>query len=106
MSSKIDPLSRLNLTHPDFGLTSTENGYLANWYLSPFQVEGTAFSSAEQFMMYRKALLFHDEDTAGRILATENVAEIKALGRQVKNYVDQDWNGVRQIVMMVRDKLK
>ena len=33
-----------------------ENGYLSNWYLSDFSVDGIEFTSMEQFMMYRKAI--------------------------------------------------
>lgn len=35
-----------------------ENGYLSNWYLAHFTVEGIEFSSMEQFMMYQKACRF------------------------------------------------
>ena len=76
-----------------------ENGYLSNWYISPFTLEGECFSSVEQFMMYRKAMCFSDEAIATKILATENTAEIKALGRQVANYNDHIWNGIRQLVV-------
>ena len=33
-----------------------ENGYLSNWYPSPFTLHGVDFSSMEQYMMYRKAI--------------------------------------------------
>ena len=36
------------------------NGYLSNWYLSDFEIDGIAYSSMEQYMMYQKASLFHD----------------------------------------------
>lgn len=62
-----------------------ENGYLSNWYLSHFTVNGIDFSSMEQFMMYQKAYRFHDEEIANDILHTDNVAEIKKLGRKVHN---------------------
>ena len=62
-----------------------ENGYLSNWYLSHFTVNGIDFSSMEQFMMYQKACRFHDEEIANDILHTDNVAEIKKLGRKVHN---------------------
>lgn len=78
---------------------SDENGYLSNWYLSTFTVDGVIFSSMEQFMMYRKAICFHDETVATQILATDDVAEIKSLGRKVSNYDDSHWSGVRQIVV-------
>ena len=62
-----------------------ENGYLSNWYLSHFTVKGIDFSSVEQFMMYQKACHFHDEKIANDILHTDDVAEIKKLGRKVHN---------------------
>ena len=76
-----------------------ENGYLSNWYPSLFTVEKKTFSSMEQFMMYRKAICFGDEAVATNILSTDDVAEIKALGRQVSNYDEHIWNGIRQIVV-------
>ena len=53
----------------------------------------------EQHMMYRKALSFGDEKVATQILATDNAAEIKALGRLVSGYDESLWNGIRQIVV-------
>jgi len=76
-----------------------ENGYLSNWYLSHFTVNGIDFSSMEQFMMYQKAYRFHDEEIADNILHTDNVAEIKKLGRKVHAYDENVWNGVRQIIV-------
>ena len=75
-----------------------ENGYLSNWYPSAFTLKGIDFSSMEQYMMYRKAICF-DDKVAAQILATEDVAEIKALGRLVSGYDENLWNGVRQIVV-------
>ena len=76
-----------------------ENGYLSNWYLSEFSADGEKFSSMEQFMMYQKAKYFKDEEVARQILATEDVAQIKKLGRQVSGYNENYWNGIRQIVV-------
>ena len=76
-----------------------ENGYLSNWYPSAFVVDGVGFSSAEQYMMYKKAVCFGDWDTAKEILCTDDVAQIKELGRQVSDYSESYWNGIRQIVV-------
>jgi len=76
-----------------------ENGYLSNWYPSKFVVNGVRFSSMEQYMMYHKARYFDDEAVAVQILSTNDVAKIKALGRQVSNYDENTWNGIRQIVV-------
>ena len=75
------------------------NGYLSNWYLADFSVDGIQYSSMEQYMMYQKALLFQDMEIAKQILNTSNVGKIKALGRSVKNYEDIIWNGMRQIIV-------
>ena len=76
-----------------------ENGYLSNWYPATFTLNGISFTSVEQYMMYQKAVAFDDKEIAKQILATEDVAKIKTLGRKVKNYDDNYWNGIRQIVV-------
>ena len=76
-----------------------ENGFLSNWYLSKFEVSGVVYSSMEQYMMYQKAICFHDEIVAGQILETDNVSEIKQFGRIVSGYDDTTWNGIRQIIV-------
>ena len=76
-----------------------ENGYLSNWYLSDFKVDSIQFSSMEQYMMYKKAIVFNNTKIAKEILETKDVSKIKALGRQVSNYNDTYWNGVRQIII-------
>lgn len=74
-------------------------GFLSNWYLSDFQVEGRLFTSMEQYMMYSKARVFGDEVIMRKILGTSDVAKIKALGREVAHYEETVWNGLRQIIV-------
>ena len=76
-----------------------ENGYLSNWYPSIFSEQSIEFSSMEQYMMYKKAKCFNDEEIATQILGTDDVSHIKQLGRLVANYDENYWNGVRQIVV-------
>lgn len=76
-----------------------EFGFLSNWYLSEFTINGVTFSSMEQYMMHRKALCFGDNRVASEILTTNDFSEIKALGRLVANYNENVWSGVRQIVV-------
>ncbi len=75
------------------------NGYLSNWYSSYFEVDNIGYSSMEQYMMRRKALVFGDLEIAAQILDTSDVGKIKALGRSVKNYNDIIWNGLRQPIV-------
>lgn len=76
-----------------------EYGFLSNWYLSEFRLGGITYSSMEQYMMYQKAILFGDTKSSQRILATDDVTEIKLLGRGVAQYVDSVWAGRRQIIV-------
>ena len=78
---------------------SEDYGFLSNWYLSDFQIDGITFTSMEQYMMYKKAVCFKDENIAKQILAEKNVAKIKELGRLVSGYDEHIWNGVRQIII-------
>lgn len=41
-----------------FHQTYEENGYLSNWCESSFTIEGINFNSVEQYMMYKKAIVF------------------------------------------------
>ena len=74
-------------------------GFLSNWYLSEFTLDGITFSSMEQYMMYQKAVLFEDADVAEQILETDDVVIIKELGRKVSGYIDSVWNGMRQVII-------
>lgn len=74
-------------------------GFLSNWYRSEFSVDGIKFTSMEQYMMYKKAILFEDAEIASQILKTDDVVLIKELGRKVSNYNDTVWNGMRQVVV-------
>lgn len=74
-------------------------GFLSNWYMSDFEIQGHRFSSMEQYMMYNKAITFEDHEIADKILSVSDVRAVKDLGRAVKNYNETIWNGIRQIVV-------
>lgn len=76
-----------------------ENGYLSNWFLSHFSIEGIKYTSMEQYMMYKKAVCFEDYEVARHILHTDDVVRIKEYGRSVSGYDDNIWSGIRQIIV-------
>ncbi|MDO4798211.1 MAG: NADAR domain-containing protein [Coriobacteriales bacterium] len=78
-----------------------KDGYLSNWYEAPFEFGGITFPTGEHWMMWHKAHLFRDWDTADRILEATSLDEVKNLGRQVKPYSDVAWDEVRVPVMRV-----
>jgi ribA/ribD-fused uncharacterized protein len=67
-------------------------GYFSNWYKSYFKLNGVSFNSGEQYMMYQKAMLFGDHETAAKILNEDNPREQKKLGRLVKNFDKVVWD--------------
>ncbi len=73
-------------------------GYLSNWYLSPFDLDGIHFTSTEQYIMYRKCMTFGDETSAKAILETEDTAMQQAIGQKASGYIDSVWAGMRQMV--------
>ena len=64
---------------------------LSQWYKCNFTENGIIFQSAEQYMMYHKALLFDDNEIATKILATTNQRKQKELGRLVQNFKENVW---------------
>ncbi len=73
-------------------------GFLSNWFYSPFDINGVHYTSAEQYIMHQKCLLFGDESSAKAILSTEDPERHQSIGRQAKGYVNTVWAGFRQII--------
>ena len=67
-------------------------GWCSQWYYCKFIENGINFSSAEQYMMYHKAILFGDKNIAAKILRTTDPAQCKRLGRKVSNFDEKTWN--------------
>ena len=86
------------------------NGYLSNWSPHSFYADGAnglvLFETAEHYMMYHKALLFGDLETADKILKTVHPRDVKRLGRLVKNYDDSVWSEKRFDVVLNGNILK
>ncbi|EXM39898.1 hypothetical protein RASY3_09200 [Ruminococcus albus SY3] len=81
-------------------------GFLSNWFFSPFEINDTKYTSAEQYIMHQKCLLFGDEESAKAILATEYPEKQQQIGRQAKGYINNMWAGSRQIIAVKGLKAK
>lgn len=75
-------------------------GRFSQWEASPFDVGGTRFLHAEQYMMYAKALLFGDHAAANRILEAVEPAEVKLIGRGVSGFEPRIWEMFREGVVL------
>lgn len=76
-----------------------ENGYLSNWYESPFVIDDFCYLSVEQYLMAQKAKLFHDAENYTAILKSNSPKECKALGRKVTPFDSDLWDKVRYDVL-------
>jgi ribA/ribD-fused uncharacterized protein len=75
----------------DFTFFFGKESPLSNWHHAPFSVKGIKFTDVEQFMMFCKAMLFKDDETAGKILSATHPSESKRLGREVKGFQQGVW---------------
>lgn len=70
------------------------------WSLASFEVDGVAYSSAEQFMMAGKARLFGDECSLQAIMNTDNPADQQAIGRRILGYREDVWINNRYPIVL------
>lgn len=71
----------------------------SQWHPADFEIGGVHYNCAEQYMMYRKAVLFGDEETVGKILTALTPREQKELGRRVRGFDKNQWEAqCRQFV--------
>ena len=102
--------------HVFFWHPHEENGYLGQWYSSPFIApasvnsgELVTFQNCETYMMYHKAILFNDVPIANQILkAAKDPKQVKALGRKVKGFNHSTWDEKKFEIVVAgnREKFK
>ena len=78
----------------------------SQWWISNFMDENHQYSSAEQYMMAGKALLFEDKEIFEQILKTKSPKEVKALGRKIRNFDEQKWLESRYEIVKQANILK
>lgn len=79
---------------------------LSQWWQCNFMEDSIIFCCAEQYMMYKKALLFEDYEHAYEILKANDPKKIKELGRLVKNFDDDIWNCHKEEIVLQGNILK
>jgi len=72
-----------------------QKGCFSQWWKCSFEIGGRTFTSAEQYMMYMKAVTFRDPESADAIMGATSPKEIKALGRGVRNFDPAMWDKVK-----------
>jgi hypothetical protein len=74
-------------------------GPFSQWFKSPMTIDGIQFNTCEQYMMYRKAMLFKDKETAAKIMRTDDPKIQKQLGREVKHFDAIVWDRHKEEVV-------
>jgi ribA/ribD-fused uncharacterized protein len=81
-------------------------GPFSQWHKCNFEVRGVSYNCAEQFMMAQKALLFGDEATFQKIMASTSPREQKKLGRKVSNFDKAIWDQNRYTIVLAANVAK
>ena len=86
-----------------FWKPSDNNGYLGNWYDSPFTKHGICFINNEQYFMWGKQQLFDPKNLLleKKILEATNSSVIKKLGRFVQNFNQSVWDTEKYEIMKI-----
>lgn len=76
------------------------NHYFSQWYQGiPFSVNGRLYTTAEQYMMSEKALLFNDLYHYSLIMEEPSPKKCKDLGKLVSNFNSNIWDqALREII--------
>lgn len=75
-------------------------GICSNWFPANFKYKEKKFSNSEQAFMWEKAKFFGDEEIADVMLITPDPAEVKSLGRKVKNFDVEKWSIASYRIML------
>lgn len=78
----------------------------SQWFPADFTVNGVQYTSAEQYMMHQKALLFGDQNNADKIMRTRSASVQKKLGRQVTGFDQTVWEGECQRIVYEGNRAK
>lgn len=85
---------------------SEEHGWMSNWSEHPMREHGAEYKTAEHYLMWHKAMLMGDQESAEKILQAKTPHQAKKLGRKVKNFDDELWISKRKTVMLRGLELK
>ena len=83
-------------------------GWLSNFWRAPFTDNDIdiSFFCTEQYFMYRKAIMFGDDEQAEEILRANSPQVCRNLGQKVVGYKDDIWSSVREEIMFKCNYLK
>lgn len=103
---QFNKLANINYEYQDFVFFWSNDSPFSQWHKASFTLNNIKYSSAEQFMMAKKAELFGDKEKVNEILSTNDVRKQKELGRQIKNFDESIWNDNKIKIVYIGNNLK
>lgn len=91
---------------PNNNNSCLSEGVFSQWEISTFHDNNYTYTSAEQYMMAQKALLFKDITMFDTIMQENDPDEIRKLGRLVKNFDEYIWNKNKKGIVLRASYLK
>ena len=103
---QFNKLNNIDFETDEYEFFWSNDSPFSQWHKVNFKLNNIEYSSAEQFMMAKKAELFEDEEIKSQILSTTNVRKQKELGRKVKNFDEDKWNENKIKIVYIANNLK
>ena len=100
LPDKLQPSAIFTPMNKDKAVFYTKNSPLSNHFPSAFTHKGEHFNSAEQFIMVEKARYFGDQEAVLAIMAEEEPAKQKQIGKMIKNFNLERWQASAQDVIL------
>jgi ribA/ribD-fused uncharacterized protein len=84
-----------------FGADESKGEYrdFSNMSNHPIEINGETFPTVEHYFQAMKAREFKDDEIYQKILNTKTPKAVKAIGKKVKNFVQEVWDAKRDEVM-------
>lgn len=102
---KLPPeLSPHNIASPSTDNTVaffTQNSAFSNHHKCSFMVDGVVYSSGEQWLMAKKALLFNDKAKAKQIMTESDPVKIKGHGKNIIGFDPKIWREEAPKIMKI-----
>ena len=65
---------------------------LSNFHPATFELDGTVYTSSEQYIQQQKAIFFGDKMAEAKIMAATTAMQCKIEGRNTRNFDQSTWN--------------
>ncbi len=81
-------------------------GIYSQWEASIFIIDNIQYSSAEQYMMAKKAKVFNDDVSFNRIMTSHNPQKQQEIGRNIKGFDKIKWDAVCRDIVYIGNYAK